>query len=127
MTIQIALRKSKADADAYLLQQVQNRGCFQPKEVPQNELNYFKQLWEDSNCSLEFPLNIINNIYSQPRMTFKLASKIFNDYIVNIKKNINANDYPLETLEDSFKKCYGINWRTQLNLVTKFNTVNSMV
>lgn len=127
IVIQQALRMSKRDADNYLSRLALNRGCFPPKAIPAMDLDYFKQLWQDSNCSQEFPINVVNDLYSRPGMTFKMATKLFNEYISNIKKNINANDYPLEDLETTFKKCYGNDWRNQPNLVTKFNTVNSMV
>lgn len=125
-TIQYALNRSKTNADKYLLQLISNRGCYPPRDIPQSELEYLQQLWKDSNCPKSFPIDFVNKLYSNPRMSFKLATKLFNEYILNMKKNINANDYSFESLESSFSKCYGDNWKDNSEYLTKFNIVNSI-
>ena len=71
------------------------------------------------------------NIYILDLLT-KVTKKLYireynnsNNYI-QCKKNNNVDDYPLDSLENTFEKCYGNDWVNQPNLVNKYNIINSI-
>ena len=96
-----------------------------PREIPINELEYLQNIWKDSNCPGDFPMNFVKDLYSQGLQTSAVIKR-FSSYVSNMKENINANNYPRERLEKSFSTCYGNNWNLDDKLIDKFKFVNSL-
>ncbi len=122
-SVHIGKYSSPEQANTYLDNIAKSRGCNlnnQNISIPQNDLTLLQTIWKDSNCSASFPHSYIEELYKRGTSKTNII-KALNKYVANIKANINANDYPFESLSQSFAKCYGNDWQKNEDLIKKYN------
>lgn len=115
-----------AEAEAFLKRRASVYKCNQaPVNIPAGDLLYLQNIWKDSNCPANFPMEFVKQLYDQGSKPPVIIKK-FNSYIANVKANINANDFPAQSLEKSFSTCYGNEWKSDKTLSDKYNFVNNL-
>ena len=110
----------------YLVNYANNNNCKGINiNIPNSELLELQQLWRNTNCKSPFPIQFIQNQYNK-KLKYVAIKSMFFTYINNINKNLTNNDAPTESLESSFNKCYGSNWRDDSTLKNQYDYLNSL-
>lgn len=111
------------------LQRIKNRSVCTSRNIPQNELDELSNLWKSTNCVVPFPIIHVQNMYkNSPNRSFENRKKDFQRYIQIMNDNFAGKDvdpWLSESLERSFQKCYGDNWRNTEEVFKQYQFLQS--
>lgn len=101
--------------------------------IPTNEFAELNNIWKSINCTVSFPQEYVQGLYNRTKpMSFDQKKTALQNYMNIIEKNVgldgnggdNASD--LESLEKSFEKCYGKNWKNNKEIFEQYNLIRDL-